>query len=252
MVLVLAPVLLFAGGDWSIGFPVKGNGDMVTFKVPVSSFKNIQVSGSSVVYFHESQDFSAVVTVDSNLREYIRVETRGDVLNIGTKRGRACIYTQYIVDVYCPSLNGVSISGSARFETKEKLKTNSFNLNVSGLGRIEGAFECNDFSSVISGSAVIDSTIISNRLKMNISGTGKITLTGTVKDMDILISGSGDFFGNELCVNNADLRISGSTEMHLWVLDNLKGNSSGSGRVIYRGTPKVEWKSSGSCRLESA
>ena len=254
VIFIFFPILLFAGGsedNWSIGFPIKGNGTMVTFEKPVAQFKNILVSGSSVVYFHESQEYRTVVTVDSNLRDYVRLETRNDVLNIGTKRGRQCIFTQYIVDVYCPSLAGLSISGSARFEAKDKISTTAFRSSISGQGKIEGTFECDDFSAFVSGSAVYDSQVVCSSLKVDISGSGKLTLRGKAKDLNISVSGSTDFNGNELCANNADIRVSGSADIRLWVLDHLKGNSSGSGRIVYRGAPKVEYKSSGSGRLES-
>ena len=252
-VLIFAPILVFAMGDsdWDPGFPKRGNGNTVTFEKPVSPFKKIHISGSAIVYFHESREYRAVVTVDSNLEDAVRIYNQNDTLNIGTKRGRYYFFTKYIVDVYCPIISGVSISGSARFEGKDKISTPSFSSSISGFGKIEGSFECDDFSLSVSGSGDININIVCESVKANITGAAKIVLAGNARDLDINVSGSGDFNSSELCTNNAALQISGSAGIQIWVLDNLRATISGSGRVKYRGNPKVDFRGSGSGRLES-
>jgi hypothetical protein len=242
--LICAPILLFAGGAWN------GNGNMVTSEKPVSAFDSIQISGSVAVNYHTSQEYRAVVTVDSNLEEYVRIETRGGVLTIGTKRGHYR-FTNYTVEVYAPSLTGVSISGSVRFEAVDKIAAPSFNLNISGSGKIKGSFENDNFSTRISGSADMDSYIVCGSFRAAIAGSGNIKLSGSANNLDISVSGSGDFAGSEFKANNAVINISGSGRIHIWVLENLKARVSGSGRVRYRGNPKIDYSGSGSGRLES-
>jgi len=254
LALICAPVLVFAGGggdNWGFGLPIKGNGNMVTSEKPVTPFEGIKIQGSAAVYFHASQEYRAVVTIDSNLEEYVLLYTQNGTLNIGTKRGSNCLYTQYIVDVYCPGLTGISISGSARFEAKDKISVSSCKLQISGMGRMEGGFECKDFSIGVSGSGDISGQVVCTNFSADVSGSAKIVLSGSAKDMNISITGSGDFNGNELCANNAAVQISGSAVINIWALDTLKANVSGSGSVKYRGTPKIDYRGSGSGRLES-
>ena len=161
------------------------------------------------------------------------------------------MFTRYIVDVYAPGIEAVSISGAARFAGMDKITASSFRLNISGYGKIEGSFECSDFSARISGSGEIDSNIVCKSLQIGVSGSGKITLSGQCNEMEIGISGSGDIIAREFPVNNANVRISGYGNVNIWVLDNLQANASGSGRIKYRGSPKIDYKSSGSVRLES-
>jgi len=211
-------------------FPIKGNGNLKTSEKDVSSFEKIRVGGSAEVRFHLSNEYRAVVTVDSNLVEYTEVKTRGDVLNIGTKMGNYS-FTKYLVDIYCPTLTGVSISGSGRFSGNDTITASAFNINVSGSGKINGTIDCDNFSAKISGS-------------------GNISITGNSKDSDIVISGSGNFAGTEFNVNNADIRISGSGKISIYAADNLKANISGSGEVKYLGNPKIETSISGSGKIK--
>jgi len=213
------------------GLPIWGNGNLVTSEKQVSSFEKINVRGSAQVRFHVSQEYRAVVTVDSNLEKYTRVSTSDNVLNIGTARGSfRC--TKYLVDVYCPMLTGVSISGSAQFSNNDTLNAPTFIADISGSGKIEGTIECDAFFAKISGS-------------------GKMTIGGSSKDINIDVRGSGKLSGDEFTANNADVRISGSGNVTIGVTDNLKAKISGSGGLNYRGEPSVlESRVAGSGRIK--
>ena len=254
VLLICIQSLIFAGGgreDWNLGISLRGNGNLVTLEKPLSSFESINISGRATVNFYQSQDYRAVVTVDSNLEEYVRVYTQNGILNIGTHMGRAYLFTQYIVDVYCPSISGVSISGYASFEGRDKIIAPSFRLNISGFGKINGDFECDDFTTNISGAGEINANVVSNSLSAGVSGSAKMILAGSCKDMEITISGAGDINGRELQTNNAAIRISGAGNIHIYVLENLSARVSGSGRIKYRGNPKIDFRGSGSGRVES-
>lgn len=208
---------------------ITGNGSLVTSEKTVSTFEKIKVSSSAAVRFHASQEYRVVITVDENLNEYVEIEAENNVLSIGTKSG-SYSFTKFSVDVYCPVLTGVSMSGSGNFENTDKITVSSFESAVSGSGKINVTVECESFSATISGS-------------------GRINSTGNSKDANIVISGSGQFNGNDFTINNATVRVSGSGNMNISVTDNLKANISGSGGITYRGEPKIDSNVSGSGRI---
>ena len=191
---------------------VKGNGNLITSEKPVSSFEKINIAGSAEVRFYASQEYRTKVTVDSNLLEYTEIETRGNTLNIGKISGNYSLnFTKYLVEVYCPAVNSVSISGSGSFVGMES-------INVS------------TFTAVISGS-------------------GNIIAAGNGGESEIDISGSGNFNGDEFGVNKAVVRISGSGKANINVSEYLNAKISGSGIINYSGSPKIDSKISGSGRL---
>jgi len=220
-------VVLFENGNI---IPRKGNGNLITSEKTVSPFERINISGSAEVRFYESQEYRTVVTVDSNLLEYTEIDTTGKTLNIGTKRG-SYSFTKYLVEVYCPAVNGVSISGSGRFYGMNGINVPAFTLNISGSGRVESTIESEDFSAKISGS-------------------GDIIVTGNCRDSNIEISGSGNFNGNDFVINKAEVRISGSGKATVNVSEYLNANISGSGNINYRGNPRIDTKISGSGRIK--
>jgi len=211
-------------------FPIKGNGDLVTFERSISSFEKIKSFGNADVRFHASDEYRAVVTIDENICDYVEIVTRNNVLIIRTESGQSISPTKFLVDVYCPVLSGVTMSGSGRFTANDRIVASSFETVISGSGKVEGTVECAYFS-------------------VKISGSGKITVDGNCKNADVVISGSGNFYGNDLEIRNATVNISGSGNVNIFVTDYLKANISGSGRINYRGNPKIDSKVTGSGRI---
>jgi hypothetical protein len=211
----------------------------------LSPFEKIHSGGSANVRFHVSQEYRVVITVDSNIEEYVVTDIKNRVLTIGLKKGRLYLSKNFSVDVYCPSLSGISISGSGSFESIDTIFTDTFESTVSGSGKITGNIEGDNISIRIFGSGEFNGNIICNSLSTNISGSGKINVTGSSKDANADISGSGNFNGIDFECNKASIHISGSGNMNICVSEYIKANVSGSGRVKYRGNPKIDYNGSG-------
>jgi len=210
--------------------PIRGNGQLMYSEKAASSFDKINIEGSVKVIFHDSQEYRTVVTVDSNLIEYTEIYTTGNTLNIKTKNGHYS-FTKYLVDVYCPVLTNVSVSGSGSFIGSDTINTSTFATNVSGSGKIEGSIECINFNAKITGS-------------------GNIAVSGKARDSYIDISGSGNFSGENFVVNNAEINVSGSGNADVYVTDYLNVNISGAGRINYWGNPIVKSLISGSGKIK--
>ena len=228
----------------------KGNGSLITSEKEVSSFDGVSVSSSATVNYHKSNETRVVVTVDDNLFQYVKITVKNNILHVGTKNGTYS-FTTFIVDVYSPRVTDISISGSGSFENVEKIIESKVETKISGSGKIKGWFECDNFSIKISGSGKMDGNVKCTDFSSQISGSGNVNLTGDASHSDIHISGSGHFNGKGFSTYNADIRVSGSGNIHIGVEDYLKAHISGSGKVYYRGTPKIDFSGSGSGRLIS-
>jgi len=211
-------------------FHIIGNGSMETTEKTISSFDKINAAGSAEVRFYKSNEFKVIYTIDSNLTEYVEIYTSGSTLNIGMKNGYSYSYSKKIVEIYCPDVTGITMSGSGFFIAEDTITAPSFSAIVSGSGKVEGKFETSNFSAKISGS-------------------GKINITGNSNSSNIEISGSGNINAVNFPVKTADIKISGSGRADIHVTDRLKANISGSGRVNYIGNPVVESSISGSGKI---
>ena len=204
----------------------RGCGNIVTSERTVSAFEQINAGSSAAVRFHVGDEFRVVVSIDENLYEYVETVTRNNTLRIGTTLRGSFSPTQFTVDVYAPTLSGVTVSGAGSFENVEKLIVPSFEMNLSGAGTIRGATESENFSA-------------------RVSGAGSIRVAGSSLQADFQISGTGGFNGSNFIVNSATARVSGVGSMEIYVTDYLNATVSGVGSIHYRGNPRVESRVSG-------
>jgi len=210
-------------------FMTAGNGNLISAEKKVSSFNKINSGGSAQVRYHKSQEYRVVITTDSNLIDFVTANVRNNTLYLGTKSG-SFSFTSIYIDVYCPVITGITLSGSGSFNSNETISVSLFESHVSGSGKIEGTFDCTKFNA-------------------RISGSGRITVYGNSNDSNITISGSGRFNGNAFSVKNATVHVSGSGNANVLVTDNLSANISGSGSINYYGSPKLSSSVSGSGRI---
>ena len=235
----------------AVMFPTRGNGILTTTAETISAFERISSSGGAEVHFYTSDEYRAVVTIDENIKEYIEIFVEDNILKIKRKKGHSILPTTFTVDVYCPVLTGVSISGSGIFKNIDTITAPVFESRISGSGKMEGNIECSEYSARISGSGKINGAIECDNYSVVISGSGKITVYGNSNNVDISIRGSGKFDGNELNTKNATVNISGSGNVNICVEDSLKAKISGSGKIIYSGQPKIDSSISGSGQIKS-
>jgi len=219
-------IMVFASCN---SFHMTGNGDLITSERTVSSFHKISSGGSIEICFYESSEYRVTITTDSNLMEYVTSEIRNNTLYLGQKSG-SYSFTEISVDVYCPFVTSVSMSGSGKFSANDAITAQEFELHISGSGKVEGEINCGTFNAVVSGSGII-----------NISGYNE--------DSNINISGSGKFNGLDFIIKKADVNISGSGNVNVHVTENLKAVVSGSGTLNYRGEAQVDKNIDGSGKI---
>jgi len=227
---------------------VHGNGDLMTSERTVSAFQQISSTDVAEVRFFTSEEQRVVVTVDSNLYEYVEISTRNGVLNIGTKRG-SYNFTRFLVEIHSPTLTGVTMSGSGSFFGEDKIVTPNFHAVLSGSGRMEGTFETETFSARLSGSGRLGAVVETNEFSATVSGSGRIVANGNSESTGLTISGSGNFDGNNFNTTSATVTISGTGNVNICVEESLNARISGSGSVNYCGNPTVNANVTGTGRV---
>jgi hypothetical protein len=84
---------------------------------------------------------------------------------------------------------------------------------------------------------------------INVSGAGTLTADGDVVSQRITLSGAGNYEGEDLESQNADITISGLGRVVVWVTDRMDVTISGTGNVDYYGSPQITQRISGLGRI---
>jgi len=80
---------------------IKGNGNIVSREIPVSSFVRLHISGKGVVELHQSDEEKVIIETDENLQEYFEVQNSGRTLYLSAEaKFKKPVYTTCTIKVY--------------------------------------------------------------------------------------------------------------------------------------------------------
>jgi len=214
---------------------VSGKGTPEKYVLNVGQYDGIKVEGLCEIQYYAAPSNTVTLEVQPNLREYFVVEVQNGVLILrNTKRisynsGKAPILT-----VSTPTLNSLTITGACSFNANDKIKTDTFTLDING-----GAGE---------GKAELDV----NNLKANISGAGSFELSGRADYADIKFSGAGQLKAFSLQMREASVNFSGAGAMRISCSEKLSVEASGAGTVEYKGSPILSVNTRGAVSVKKA
>ena len=209
-------------------------------KRTASGYHAIEVSGGIDLYLSSGNESVAVSASETKYRDNIIVEVKDGVLKIwydhkknGNSNGwnvnrKLKAYVSY------KTLNRLSGSGGSDIDVDGNIKSNSFNLQISGGSDFKGK---------------IDAT----ELTINASGGSDVDIAGTARTLNLDVSGGSDVDGYELVTENCTLDASGGSDVNITVNKELNAVASGGSDVSYRGNGSVkDLKSSGSSSIKKA
>ncbi|MEP6949800.1 MAG: head GIN domain-containing protein [Ginsengibacter sp.] len=235
MSILIAASVLICSCHVINGPGVTGNGNIRTEKRNAGNFNAVKTAGSIDVEITTGDTYSVSVEDDDNILQYVVTDVHNGVLTVDYKDGYSINEDHAKVYVTAPSLDKLSVSGSADITAQGVLKNSrQIEMNVSGSGNIK---------------AQVDAPAID----VSVSGSGNIDLTGHTKDFTGDIAGSGDINCGGLESENVTVKIAGSGNAHVFASVHLSASIVGSGDVYYRGnppSPEVHTTGSGTVEAE--
>ncbi|AZQ44288.1 head GIN domain-containing protein [Nonlabens ponticola] len=203
---------------WSSNKKVSGNGDVITQTFNTDDYDQIKVAGSMDVVLVAGTEGTIEVEAESNIMEYLEIETKGDKLEIGVKDG-ININTRKGIMVTVPvkDISRISMAGSGDISSDLTLKSDKMEVSVAGSGDITLTTE-------------------SRALELNVAGSGDLKMSGRTENLNASVAGSGDISAYGLKANNVRASIAGSGDVSVFC-NGGKMNASivGSGDLRYKG-----------------
>jgi len=201
---------------------VKGDGNVITEKRSVGDFDELGVSGSFDVFLVKGKEGDLTIKIEENLLPYLVTEVANGKLKIRWKTGTSINTRKGVeITVAFESINAIGLSGSGDIVGKDVIKSDTFEVAVSGSGDMDLELDV-------------------QKMEAAVSGSGDMDLKGTATNFEAAVAGSGDIDGVNLKTEKASLRVSGSGGITITVLNELDAKVSGSGSVKYKGKPSLE------------
>ncbi|MGB3182678.1 MAG: head GIN domain-containing protein [Cyclobacteriaceae bacterium] len=198
-------------------------------------FSKLDVSGAYTIYLKKGDKPDVKVEGPEEKMETVKITKRGDMLEIGMKKGKYKWKDNDDVTIYVTytSLEEVILSGASNISSEEAIKADKFRLKVSGAGTVNMDIDANSITS-------------------DISGAGSITLKGTATSQMVEFSGAGSYKAYDLESDDVEVDASGAGTIQVHASDSLKVNASGVGSVKYKGEPATDINTSGMGSVKSA
>lgn len=235
---VLTVTALLAGCTLAIGqtdrkTTVRGSRNLITKTFPLGEFTRIDASGMYEIDFYQAEDNPRVeVNTSDNIMEFVEVEVKGSVLNLGLSDKHRYDIKKIRIKVYSAKLEGLIVRGAADVSITHGLMTRALDVEVNGTGKIrmEDIDASNEIKIEINGTGNLDASKISadnlivqvdgagkvdvyeiesETVTVAIRGAGKATLSGTTGTSILKVSGVGSINATQLKAENFEIEKSG-------------------------------------------
>ena len=218
---------------WNSRDVITGSGNVITESREVSGFNGISHTGIGRVIITQGDTESLTIQADDNLMEYITSEVKNDTLELGFDENVRFDSTSSITfTVGAIGIAEIGTTGTGSIELDE-LGTKNLHILKTGTGSISiGSLTATD-------------------LVVNADGTGKIEIAGTVVNQELDLKGTGNYDAPDLESQTADVGVTGTGSVVLWVLDSLDVEIVGISKVSYYGSPDVTQDITGTGSLTS-
>lgn len=193
--------------------------DRVTKKYDYKDFSKVEAGYGMLVNISQSSSYSIEINAEEEDFEYLKVEKRGNTLEIYIDKNNYRRHGVIKVKIQMPSLSGLNLSGGAQVKLSMDIKDN-FNGAFSGGSGLSGNLSCSDINLEISGGSVIK-------------------LTGKGVDLTADASGGSIFHLKDFEVKDVNADLSGGARLEIKMNGTLNVDASGGSRVVYYGNARM-------------
>jgi hypothetical protein len=218
VLLLAARVLGGVGG--CIGENVIGSGNLTTETHDLSDFSRIEAHSGFELEVTRADTFSIEITADDNVHEYITVEKAGETLEIRLRGTRFYRSVTLRATITMPELYYMELTGGSRAD-------------------ITGFSSAHDLEANLSGGSRLNGDIISANVEFDLSGGSRVALEGAGEDLTVYASGGSQLDLEDFPIDDADITMSGGSQVTINIVGTLDANLSGGSRIFYVGTPTL-------------
>jgi hypothetical protein len=175
----------YNGKKWE---QISGNGTLVKLNPVITTFTTLDISHMNVRVIVEAgaAGYSLNVTIDENLKEFLRYSQQGSTLKLsfdlsGGKYDRWLSDNNTVITITVPSLELINNNGNSNIEIKQ-LNQKAFKLVNSGNADIKLSGTVNEFQLQSKGNSDIDAGVL-NSTKTTISSSGNADIIVNTKEL---------------------------------------------------------------------
>jgi hypothetical protein len=168
----------------------------------------------------QSNSYTIEVKADEKDFEYLKVEQEGDEVKFYIDKRNFRNEDEINIKITMPALTEIDLGGGS---------IGKFNMDVSS----------KNFSCDLSGGSILKGSLKSSNLNLDLSGGSQLTLDGKSSNAEINGSGGAIFHLKDFTVKNADISLSGGSQVSINMNGTLNTSQSGGSQITYFGNADI-------------
>lgn len=204
-------------------------------------FTGINASSAFQVSVAKAGDYSIKVEVAPEYEQYLDVQLKGGVLNLGftddlPRKMRTKSSKIVSAKVTMPNLTAVSLSGSADMVCNGSFAAgmNEVQVLLSGSSSLKGYSVAGSQVDIqVSGNSHLELDVEADEVDTKISGASKVVVSGISCELNGEISGASTLAAKDLSTEEASFDISGASRVSVSPSRELKVSISGASSCTY-------------------
>ncbi len=184
----------------------------------LSGFTGVDAGGVFDITISPATEYSVSIEAGEQLLPLIETRVSNDTLKIKFDRSVKNVGDVKVV-IGMPALNHVDLSGASALQ-------------------VEPGFEADRFTVDLSGAASSSLDIAVNKLLVDLSGAADLELAGKAYTLVLDASGASEISAEDMVIRDAQIDLSGASEIDLNVTGELVVEASGASEVNCIGRPE--------------
>jgi hypothetical protein len=198
---------------------VKGNGNIVSREISVSSFIRLHISGYELVELYQSDEEKVIIETDENLHEYFDIQNSGRTLFVTAgAKFKTPVYTKCTIRIFCRQIDVLYVrNGKADLICPQEISlTTPIEIKFQGVGN----------SSL---------NINAPSIKILNQCVGHISMKGKCENVEIKNQSQGNFSSKELLADKLTLKNLAQGNVEVFANKEITISHFGQGYIHYYG-----------------
>ena len=193
----------------------------------LSPFSKIKVGQAIKVHIEQGAKESCAIETEGIDTRYVITDVSGRTLRIRLDQDRRWRNIDVVVYLTYKDIDAISISSAARVYSKNVVKTDEMEIDVSSAG---------------SGELEVDV----DELEIDISSSGNLEITGNARYQDIQVSSAGSLNAYDLVCEEVSASVSSAGKAKVQASKRIDARANSAGSIRYKGNPDKAYVSANS------
>jgi len=237
MILVLASLMPLVSCEKVLIDEIEG--PVTTRQYDFTDFTAIEIGDAFELEVTAADTWSVAITAREGLFDRINVSQHGDTLKIDLENFLLNLDRSGTATITMPELRELDLSGAVEASASGFVSGQDLGVHLSGASRLDIDAETGKFDAELSGASQLNGSLTATASDISLSGASEIKLEGSGGDIKINGSGASEAELADFPVDNADIDLSGASQVSLDISGRLDVSLSGASRVEYSGNPTL-------------